>query len=748
METISIDSDTTRVRQSSKLRVVIQGNLVLNRAREDFVMDQVMRQFENTRKEMGYISKGQYQGHMLKRKEAWSEYENDFEHRKNKAKYGPLYTLFNNSVNIPKRAVRVFKARACEQLLNSEPFAGMTPSGIEDIDPGVKQGERYFQYKLKECGSKYALRDSIEQSGVSGETPIKITQFADRRTEQKTTKIYVDADGVPVRDSRNRFVREGSVEDDPDTLDGKRVKHDRSTKINPSLHTLSADMKTAVESLTNRKLDMKRVGWEDFWCPLSARDIFSAQAIHETFDMPMDKVWSFTQGLIISPEAKAWREGILSVSGEAKSGENQPRVRHGEEEGLNSGDPGVLGLCETYIRIDAENNGIPCEVYVLWQVDGNGGGYPIYYDYLTEVSQTGNRPYRINRIIPVRGRWYGMGFYELLSNEHNFIDRQWNRIDSRNSTSGRLTWVRDNAFTEQKFGIPIEFNNPRIYHLDAGVQDSKQAFGYYELPSVDENIWKMFSQASQAAQLMTGTITPSDAEASKLDITDTATGINSLTAESELMSGDTIQECQRGIFEALQDAALVVFMDFVSADDEIKKDAQEDLIDFVGSENAEQVFTWLQNNKPQKLLMHIRLLLTKARSKQQFEANMAIYKLLTGGAPWISLASQVQQGIMSSQVYESLKPVVKKIVTALDDTMPMEALLDYTPVSQVLAQPPGADGQPQPGGAPAPAGGQAPSQPPAGLLPQSTQAPLQNTSNFTPQTAGATGQAAFQSQKP
>jgi hypothetical protein len=736
MNTIDIKTDTTKINKS-RLRVVIQGSLALDREQEDNLMLQVVQQLKDTKTEMGWVDKNSYSGHLEKRSIAWAEYNNDFKHRENGSKYGPLYKLFNNSLNIPKRAVRVFRARACEVLVNTEPFAGMTPEGIEDLDDGVKVAERYFQHKIKEADGKTSFREAIEQAAVSGEAIMKITSIVQRSTEQKTSKVWMGPDGYPVRDSRNRMVREDTpIEDDPHALNGRRLVHDPATKLT-SAHYLSPETKIAVETITQRKLSMERVGWEDFFCPLTAKNIHEATAIHQTFDAPMDRVWGMTQGMTLSPEAAAWRRGILTVGGDPKSGESQPVFRNGENEDKPTGTPGVLGLCETYIRFDADNTGYATELYVLWEVTTQGG-YPIYYDHLSVVSPTKSRPYRVIRAVPQRGRWYGMGFYELLSNEHGFIDRQWNRIDARNSTSGRLTWTRDNAFVEQKYGIPIEFNNPRVYTLDSSVEKASEAFGCFQLPALDENIWKMLTQALQAAQLMTGTMTPSDAEASSLDINKTATGINSLTAESELMSGDTIQDLQKGIFETLQDGAMCIFSDFISAHKETKQDAIEELTTLVGEVKATQMLEWLSKNPPNKLMYHVRLLLTKARSKQQFEANNQAWGFMVGKASWQALVTQVQQGILSIDFLNSIKPMFKAMLDALD-IQNSEMMLSYTPVSLV---PPTGQETPPSGGAPV---GQAP---PAGMLPQGQQAPLQNTDNFTPNSPGATGQAAFQSQKP
>ena len=250
MNLIDILTDTTKTNRSP-LRTVLQGSLRLTRLQEDKLMLAVRELFDHTRKEMGWIDKNSYddESFLEKRQRAWAEYENDFRHRENGQRYGPLYKLFNNSLNIPKRAVRVFKARACEQLVNTEPFVSMAPEGVEDIDPGVKQGDRYFGMKLKERDSRSSFREGIEHAAVSGEGVIKITQFVERTTDRKKSKIWMNGDGTPLRDSRNRLVRENAItEPDPDALEGKRLKLDPSVKITAE-HFVSDELQLAIEAI-------------------------------------------------------------------------------------------------------------------------------------------------------------------------------------------------------------------------------------------------------------------------------------------------------------------------------------------------------------------------------------------------------------------------------------------------------------------------------------------------------------------
>ncbi|MEI6870888.1 MAG: hypothetical protein WCL08_01265, partial [Verrucomicrobiota bacterium] len=612
-------SDTT------KPRVLMQGKLKLTRELEDRLMQHIMERRNGILDEMGWVAKGQYKsGSFLgKRDQYQREYANDFLHRQMHKGYGRLYQYFNTSMNVPKRAIRVYKARAAENLVDTEPFTGFMPEGEEDEGDSIKAAERYFHRKLKESEARHSFREGIEQCGIAGEAVIKIIKRPDPVNTQKEERIWM-SQGQPLRDTRNRWVSESDDwEEDPTALQGQRLKRDPLV-TKPEDAVLSEEVVNVTQAVKKTQLDMQALSSFDFLCSPTAADIHTTDFIAHDFDFYLDQLLVQTADLKLNPEAKQWIENLkMSDDGRAKSNSGQPRENQGEVERKRDA-PTMLHLEESYLRFDAADSGISVELYVLWDVDGQ---YPIYYDFLTEVSPTEKRPFEVMRIIKVKDRWSGIGFYELLSNEHPFIDRQLNRIDARESSSGRMTWMREGAIQEVQRGIAFEVPSLRVWTIDKSVEKVSEAFGFVALPAMDENIFKLLQIAMQAAQLMTGTMTPGDAEASNLDATKTATGINALSAESELMSGDTTQDLMRGIEASLRQAVIVIFHNY---------DEQEGNL-LLGAETGELLKKWLADNKPENLLYHVRLLMTKSRSKTQMASNQQAINVIVGQVPWVQL---------------------------------------------------------------------------------------------------------------
>src|SRR5687768_6477154 len=96
--------DTTRVLFRA------EGGLMLDGTKEAHMMQMVEDLHCHARKAMGWENNKAFNSFLAIRKQAWAEFENDFEHRRNDSRYSALYREFNTTLNIPKRAILVAHA--------------------------------------------------------------------------------------------------------------------------------------------------------------------------------------------------------------------------------------------------------------------------------------------------------------------------------------------------------------------------------------------------------------------------------------------------------------------------------------------------------------------------------------------------------------------------------------------------------------------------------------------------------------
>lgn len=625
-----------------------------------------------------------YTGWARIRAENYSMYENDFSFRAlpgNARRFSTLFQHFNESVNVPKRAINVYKARACEALVNTSPFTGFMPEGQDDDADAIKLAERYFHNSLEEADVRFKFREAITQACLS-EAVMKTTlsPVGGEPQQVEDAQIWLTSTGVPLRDQRGGYVfTDEPLEPHPDILGALVLKRDPSVEFRGG--EIKSDPRPMLKDTpTTNKLDVHPVGWENFFCSILEPDIHTADCIFHEYDENYDSLLKRTQGVRLNSDARLWLDNLKQSSQRFQQAEGgQPHWNRGERDVEMFG-PIRVHICEQWLRYDVYDRGQADEICVVWAV-GSGGNqlWPIYYDLMTNASPTGKRPFEVIRVIPVRDRWYGFGFYDLLSNEHRFIDDAWSRIRARSSASGRMDYIRRDAFEGLEYGQPASLSSGRLYVVKSGVPPTtpvSSLIGSIPFPEMDERIWEMLKMCLQTAQLMSGTMTAGDAASSDLPANNTATGQNLLSNESDLMSNDTTQDVIRGITATLKQIIVAVFS---TPDAASKLILQESANVLLGVEAAKTLLDWLETNKPQQFAKHVKLLLTKARSKQALEAASAIIAQITGGMPWVQVVQTY-----GKDVAEALKPLFVDICNAHDMSNADKVL--ETTMKAVLAQ--------------------------------------------------------------
>lgn len=614
-----------------------------------------------------YWSGGVYTGWARIRYEAYSSYENDFLFRTRadaSGKFSKIHqkTDFNLSVNVPARAVNVYKARACESLVNTSPFTGFMPEGKDDDAEAIKLAERVFNNELEDGEARFHFREAITQACLS-EAVMKTT-LVPKGGEPETVEVslWLDSNGQVIRDSRGAPVfGDEALDDHPDILGAKVLRRD------PNIQFLGGETQTEPQQMLRNKptvegLDVRPVGWENFFCNIQESNIHKADCIFHEVSEDYDMLMRRTQGVKLNKNAREWLKTVKECGARYPQTEGeQPHVSRGEWDQDPYG-PVKLLICEMWLRYDVLDRGQADEICFMWAVGGDGTeAFPIYYDLMQDASPTGKRPFEVLRVIPVRDRWYGFGFYDLLSDDHAFIDDAWNRIRARSSASGRLDWMRRDSFEGLEYGAPASMSTGKVYMVKSSVAPTDPIEGHHigsiKFPEMDERIWEMLKMALQTAQLRSGTMTASDAAASELPANNTATGQNLLENESQLMSQDTTQDLIRGITAVLKQAIMAVF----NAPNAVTRENFAERVNtLLGADDGPKLLTWLETAKPEEFSKHVKLLLTKARSKQALEAATGINLTLTGGMSFLQLAQQMPA------VAEAMKPVYVDMLSARD----------------------------------------------------------------------------------
>lgn len=694
---------------SEEPEVLIQSKLKLDVQTERELMQWAVLQRGNIRTQMGYndavgasaAGRGIYAygtshvqssltGWALIRREDHAQFENDFSHRTNSKRFSSIFRLFNESLNVPKRAVNIFTARTCENLLNTDPFLSLTPEGTEDDSDSVKAAEKLFHTEITTSGTRAHYRDGVRQAALS-EAVMKTTLVQEEEDPEvgEFSVLLESPGGKPVRDSLGGYIFKDvdKVIPHPGVLGVRTLERDTNVAI-PDDAIWSLPRRLQKPGAVTFRLEQRPVGWENFFCSTLEADIHKAPCIFHEFDEDLDDLLRRTRGMKLTRTAKEWLTNV------AMSGENYPKAEGGQPHYFRGERPVEMGgtvkihMCEMWMRYDVLKTGYTQEICVTWAVAHGGTKLvPVFYDLMKDCSPTGKRPFNVWRVIPVKDRWYGFGFYALLSNEHAFIDDSWTRIRARSSASGRFDWMRKDSWEGLEFGQPANLSDGRVHYLKTNVQGSAgDHAGSIAFPELDQNIWKMLEMAISNARAMSGTVMPSDVQEGGSPAGHTATGMNALMNESQLMANDATQDIMEGILESLRAAFIAVFSHLD------KQWCNEQL----GADKGEQLMNWLKDNPPRRWSRHVKLLLTKSRSRQALESVMNANKLITGGLSWLQIVTQYPQWI------DQLRALFHDALAAMDISQAKKILEIPAAMMQPSAADPSAASTATPPQAPAP----------------------------------------------
>lgn len=685
------------------MKAVFTGSMKFrNDTAEQNFMQWVQARHKAIRTQQGVDGRGVFSGWMKKRVDFESEYFNDFAHRSNDPRYGKLYALFGTSDNLPKRAINVFWARTCDNLLGGANYASFVPEGPEDatnpipavpgmpspIDP-IKEADRYWQRKLTDGDVKPNLRMGVLKAGYVGECVLKIGKgMVESVSERTKARQWLDQpDGAPMTDITGRYIYEDDEwEPSSDVVGAEALKRDPNT-LKPNTAVLAQTKEFVKDRPPQRQLRISALNFRDFVASPTEKDIHTADYVADEFDYDLDKLINATDGLRLSKEAKGWLD-IKKVRG-TRDAENlseggQPRTIHGEQEISTVDTLGKLQLAESWLRYDVAGRGRTEEVYVLWEVST---GHPVYYDFLEEVSDTGRRPYEVVRAIPTPDRWWGMSFYEMLSNEHNFVDLQKTRLNYRNSQQSSIKLLRENSIAEVEAGWKFDITLNHVWNVKQSdvANNNRPPLEIIELQKFDEGIWEMLADARKTAQVMSGSLTAADIANADLNESKTLGQTQLLNNESEMMANNQAQDVMVGIVGALKQSIVCLFSD--ATQPAFVDQFNAELNDVLGSVRGQEVMRWLQMSTPKKLLNYVRLLMSKQRNKEQMQANLQAKQLMVGEMTWLEIEA------LGPQVADRLRSLFLGIFNNLDVQAADKLLATpMLPVAPVAA--PGAPGGP------------------------------------------------------
>lgn len=268
------------------------------------------------------------------------------------------------------------------------------------------------------------------------------------------------------------------------------------------------------ELITFEGPDAEMVDYRDFYFPINARDVQSADLVAHTYEKPLMDVVKMFRGqmgegdaAIASLERAVERLSELAGSNHpAQSAAGQPRLDFQEENTDAARANPNCSLAEVFLTYDADGDGLMEEIFLLLDRTHKA---PIYYEYLANVTVRGARPFYVIRPRAVDGRLYGMGDMEFFDPEQEFLDLQINRHNFRDSKAGTISFWDPSLTLEGDLDPMLRLNDGATYTKKAGAK-TEDILSRVRLENDSESLEFLINLFMQMMQLKSGVLNGAD----------------------------------------------------------------------------------------------------------------------------------------------------------------------------------------------------------------------------------------------
>jgi hypothetical protein len=177
-------------------------------------------------------------------------------------------------------------------------------------------------------------------------------------------------------------------------------------------------------------------------------------------------------------------------------------------------------------------------------------GYPLFYNFVGNMTEDGLRPFRKICPSPVDGRWFGQGAVEMFERHQQIIDLLINRRNVAQGEAGRVTFWKPELTIEgeQNKGLKLTWGKTYTPRANAKHEDILKVI-YLDDNKFDKLTEEMESHL-QFALNESGVQHANDANMAGMDTTKLATGIRNIEKSGQEMFGVYISELEGGISAA------------------------------------------------------------------------------------------------------------------------------------------------------------------------------------------------------
>lgn len=574
---------------------------------------------------------------MLRRAIFYRHFYNNYDER---VSDGTIYKQSNLTASLSPRITMQVSGKLKDALYGADPWFSASPVGEGDEELARRTRE-FTRYKAAQAGLLDAQKEALDLACILGESVIKTTFVDERLWYWRKSPILVNAKGEPRYDSKgnyifmeDRFVPEMAEQQPDPNMPPEMAPTGRSVLRKDNTVVLEEgdvweERRVRVGDIQYKGARSKAIFFTDFLCPLTASCVHDADIVIHAYDKPAMEVASWflqgrfshmsTQGQV---EVKA-RDAMAMLADLAATAFThintgslmQPRDVHGETDDMHApGSSGLINVLEAWVRFDADEDGFQEDIIIM--VDPKTM-LPLYYEYTGMATDDRRRPFTVQRILPVYGRWYGQGMMEYLEPEQLFIDLLVNRWNVTLSNAGQIVLWDPKKTVEGQTQKDLILNAGKTYrkHGDAKAEDIIEVVEIYAKNRAAD-LQGMLQFFMQLMQLKTGVISVADESISTMESTKLATGIRSIEKAGDLMFTSWLSETAGCATRAVEKFTTVTLM---------RMDERETW-EFTEGENS--VMVSLSREDVLGLRMNVQIMLANDEGERVIASTMGFFSVL------------------------------------------------------------------------------------------------------------------------
>lgn len=483
--------------------------------------------------------------------------------------FGPDNIFYSSNIPVPvvRRVCRQMIARAKAAFFGSDPWFSIDPAPVTEYDQTddaerADRIEKFVRFKLGEsqANSKESGGRAISRALILGECPVKTSYMVNDQIFETTANVLHDVDGQPVRATDGNYITDSDQWVDAQDGMGTMVLQRDGETVQP-IAPIYQKILIPRRMVNYEGVKSEPIYYKDFLCPLTARDVQSADCVVHIYDKVISEFVDLVvkRGLIddtAEDRLDAARKMLALIQ---QLGSNSPQPKSAQDmqtrpnENFVSGPSVVNGgpvseFNEFYLSYDVNGDGLNESILLICDKNTQA---PIFYDYVANITTDGLRPIEVVRVNPVEGRWYGVGIMELFSSYQDILDLLVNRWNFSQSRAGRVDFWRPTDTQEGDRNPNLTMNWGSVYTIKPGVDPEQVLFSKYLTDVKFDQIKTMMEYFAQLLAGESGVTNANDAAAAGLDTSKLATGILNIEQSGNELVAPMIADLRPGLQEIL-----------------------------------------------------------------------------------------------------------------------------------------------------------------------------------------------------